>query len=65
MNKPYERILSFWFGDTPAEAKERAARWWKKDPVFDQEIRAEFEADLLRATRGAPGDGEARHSRGR
>jgi uncharacterized protein (DUF924 family) len=50
--KPYERILSFWFGDSPADAKERAARWWKKDPVFDQEIRAEFEADLLRATRG-------------
>jgi uncharacterized protein (DUF924 family) len=50
--KPYERILSFWFGDSPAETKERAARWWKKDPIFDQEVRAEFEADLLRATRG-------------
>jgi uncharacterized protein (DUF924 family) len=50
--KPYERILSFWFGDSPTETKERAARWWKKDPLFDQEIRAEFEADLLRATRG-------------
>lgn len=52
MEKPYERVLSFWFGDSPEDAKDRAPRWWKKDPAFDQEIRAEFEADLLRATRG-------------
>jgi uncharacterized protein (DUF924 family) len=52
VEKPYERILSFWFGTSPDDTRDRAARWWKKDPVFDQEIRAEFEADLLRATRG-------------
>ena len=52
MTKPYERILRFWFGETPAETKERAARWWKKDPAFDQEIRAEFEGDLQKALRG-------------
>ena len=52
MEKPYERILTFWFGRSPEETKERASRWWKKDPAFDQEIRAEFEADLVRAVRG-------------
>ncbi len=52
MEKPYQRILSFWFGNSPEETKERALRWWKKDPAFDQQIRAEFEADLLRASRG-------------
>jgi uncharacterized protein (DUF924 family) len=52
MTKAYERILTFWFGDSTADAKEHAARWWKKDPAFDQEIRATFEADLLRAARG-------------
>ncbi|HMJ51828.1 MAG TPA: DUF924 family protein [Polyangiaceae bacterium] len=52
MEKPYERILSFWFGRSADETKEHASRWWKKDPAFDQEVRSEFEADLLRATRG-------------
>jgi uncharacterized protein (DUF924 family) len=52
LTKPYERILSFWFGDSDLEAKERAARWWKKDPAFDQEIRATFEDDRMRAARG-------------
>jgi uncharacterized protein (DUF924 family) len=52
VDKPYERILSFWFGQSAEETKERASRWWKKDPAFDEEIRSEFEADLLRATRG-------------
>jgi uncharacterized protein (DUF924 family) len=52
VTKPYERILRFWFGESPEETKERASRWWKKDPAFDQEIRTEFEADLQRAIRG-------------
>jgi uncharacterized protein (DUF924 family) len=52
VEKPYERILSFWFGSSAQEAKERAARWWKKDPAFDQEIRALFEDDLAQAVRG-------------
>lgn len=52
MTKAYERILRFWFGETPAETKERAVRWWKKDPAFDQEIRVEFEGDLHKALRG-------------
>jgi uncharacterized protein (DUF924 family) len=50
--KAHQRILTFWFGDSIEETKERASRWWKKDPAFDQEIRAEFEADLQRAARG-------------
>lgn len=52
MEKPYERILDFWFGASADETKERAARWWKKDPAFDQEIRAQFEPYLLSAVRG-------------
>jgi len=52
VEKPYERILSFWLGDSADETKERASRWWKKDPTFDQQIRTEFEADLRRAIRG-------------
>jgi len=52
VEKPYERILDFWFGSSAEETRERAARWWKKDPAFDQEIRTEFEPALLRATRG-------------
>jgi uncharacterized protein (DUF924 family) len=52
VEKHYERILRFWLGSSADESKERATRWWKKDPAFDQEIRTEFEADLLRATRG-------------
>ena len=52
MEKPYQRILAFWFGNSADETKERATRWWKKDPAFDQEIRAKFEAELQRATRG-------------
>ena len=52
VEKPYQRILTFWFGGSAEETKERASRWWKKDPAFDHQIRTEFEADLLRATRG-------------
>jgi uncharacterized protein (DUF924 family) len=52
VEKPFQRILTFWFGSSSDETKERATRWWKKDPAFDQEIRAEFESDLLRAMRG-------------
>jgi len=50
--KAYERILHFWFGESDTEAEEHAARWWKKDPAFDQEIRATFETELQRAARG-------------
>ena len=52
MENSFQRILSFWFGSSSEEAKERATRWWKKDPAFDQEIKAQFEPDLLRAMRG-------------
>jgi len=52
VEKPFDRILNFWFGSSSDETKERATRWWKKDAAFDQQIRAEFESDLLRATRG-------------
>ncbi len=31
-----DELLAFWFADP--------ARWWKKDPAFDAELRARFEA---------------------
>jgi len=52
VSKPYERVLHFWFGASDAEVEAHAARWWKKDPAFDQRIRAAFETDLQRAARG-------------
>lgn len=40
-----EQVLSFWFGQ-PSEAglasDGHLARWWKKDPAFDDEIRQSF-----------------------
>jgi len=37
-------VLTFWFGNTNAltTAPELSARWYKKDPGFDREIRARF-----------------------
>ncbi|MCC7536395.1 MAG: DUF924 domain-containing protein [Deltaproteobacteria bacterium] len=35
---PHDVVLEFWFGLDPA-------RWWKKDPAFDAEVRSRF-ADL-------------------
>ena len=44
-------ILQFWFGelqpDLPAESK-LSKRWWKKDPLFDQEIETIL-SDLITA----------------
>lgn len=43
-----ERVLSFWFGQLDEQGRaseETAARWWKKDSAFDQQIREEFEAE--------------------
>ncbi|MEM9187827.1 MAG: DUF924 family protein [Myxococcota bacterium] len=39
-------VLGFWFGDVRADAAddEHRARWWKKDPEFDAEIRTRFGA---------------------
>ncbi len=39
-------IIDFWFGplDEHGQADAgQAARWWKKDPAFDEEIRTRFE----------------------
>jgi uncharacterized protein (DUF924 family) len=42
----YEEVLSFWFGELDERGRAdsaHAARWWKKDPAFDGEIRDRFE----------------------
>ena len=38
-------VLQFWLGEPDDNGlckSEQAARWWKKDPAFDAEIRAKF-----------------------
>lgn len=39
-----EQVLSFWFGKLNAgmSSKETAARWYKKSPAFDEEVRSRF-----------------------
>jgi uncharacterized protein (DUF924 family) len=40
-----DEILDFWFGPLDADGcadSEHMARWWKKDPAFDDEIRRRF-----------------------
>jgi uncharacterized protein (DUF924 family) len=42
-----EEVLAFWFGALDADGRADAAhgaRWWRKDPAFDAEIRARFGA---------------------
>ena len=63
-----ETVLDFWFGPILPDAqvsgrrptggladtfsKEKAARWWRKDPAFDELIRRDFSSDMERAARG-------------
>ena len=39
-------VLAFWFGDGPAARPE----WFRKDPVFDAQIRARFGAVIESVT---------------
>lgn len=50
MHERAREILDFWFG-TP-DAPDSGERWFKPDPMFDQEIRARFGSDLERAAEG-------------
>ncbi|HKY07059.1 MAG TPA: DUF924 family protein [Candidatus Binatia bacterium] len=55
-------ILEFWFGSNPddaAVAKEKSALWWSKKPAVDDEIRARFEALILKATTAQLADWES------
>jgi len=57
MNVRASTILRFWFGDTVlaeggASDPAAAAKWFKKDAAFDEEIRAKFSQDIQRARRG-------------
>jgi len=50
-----ETVLQFWFGPLLPDgtvAKDKSARWWRKDPAFDELVRSEFSADIERAARG-------------
>jgi uncharacterized protein (DUF924 family) len=55
----YEEVLGFWFGTLDAEGratKEVAARWWTKDPAFDQALRDRFGALHEEVLRGEHDD---------
>lgn len=42
-----DRVLSFWFGDLKADggvAESTSARWFEKNPEFDEQIRSQFGA---------------------
>ncbi|MFK7929940.1 MAG: DUF924 family protein [Myxococcota bacterium] len=46
-------ILEIWFGPTDDEIASRAPTWWKKDPVFDQQLAERFGGELHRAAAGS------------
>jgi len=53
-----ESVLQFWFGEVDedgAVSADASARWWKKDPAFDDEIRARFAGLLDSAAAGELG----------
>lgn len=53
----YEEVLAFWFGTLDPDgraAPEISARWWTKDPAFDEALRERFGAlhdEVLRGER--------------
>ena len=46
-----QEVLAFWFGDGKERGQSRA-QWFRKDPAFDEEIRARFLAIYERAVEG-------------
>lgn len=59
-----DEIITFWLGPKGERPGEVARRWFTKDTLFDDEIRARFGADLERAAKGeydAWAEGDARH----
>lgn len=57
--REYEEVLDIWFGTLDAQgraAPELAARWWTKDPAFDQLLRERFGALHEQVLRGEHDD---------
>jgi uncharacterized protein (DUF924 family) len=53
-----ETVLQFWFGEIGEDGsvdEATSSRWWKKDPAFDDEIRARFGGLLDAAAAGELG----------
>lgn len=42
MFEKVSEILHFWFGDNKENFLSHAEKWWKADPIFDEEIRNRF-----------------------
>jgi uncharacterized protein (DUF924 family) len=43
-----ERVLRLWFGELDERGRadaEHTARWWKKDPAFDESLRQQFASE--------------------
>jgi uncharacterized protein (DUF924 family) len=45
-----EEVIAFWFGSPPSE--QGRPEWFRKDPAFDERIRARFGAQVERALAG-------------
>lgn len=60
MDTTAAQILDFWYGPagSPARGQARAV-WFRKDPAFDDEIRARFGGAVAAALRGAYGEWDA------
>ena len=55
----FEPILDFWFGELDEQGvadDAHSERWWKKDPEFDAQLRARFEATRADTLRGENDD---------
>jgi uncharacterized protein (DUF924 family) len=59
MNALARELLTTWFGDDEAAIGSHAPKWFRRDPAFDDLLRARFEAHVTRAAAGAFRDWEA------
>lgn len=57
MDEMARQVLRFWFGEPPTAASR--AEWFRKDPAFDEAIRARFGALVERALAGGLADWDA------
>lgn len=57
MDDMVRQVLQFWFGEPPTATPR--AEWFRKDPAFDEAIRARFGALVERALAGGLRDWEA------
>jgi uncharacterized protein (DUF924 family) len=52
MSQGWQSVLDFWFGPKGTPITELTARWFVKDPAFDQEITRRFGTEMEMAEKG-------------